>query len=472
MQSIAALAAITVAFFAVSLLFPALQALAGGEWRVLEVFLVLALSYGFLAGVAIMALAPRIRRLNRAGVFLAGVSMWVALCLVAALPFILVEGQTPIAALFEAVSAAVTLGVTAKPVAEISATMALYRGILAWQGGLLTLLLAVYILGRYEVGGTPNLHLRYVLHSFENGDPRLVQTFFEVFIPYVVLTFMCTALLVTTQVTPLDSINIALNIVSTNGYLPIQTGATILNNVAGELILIVFMLIGATSIIWQRALINRRWSHAFEQREATSYFVFILFVAGVAIVAALGDMDAGGSMGGTVLNSLFDTVSVMTTTGITHDQRFGIGLPFELVLAVGLVGGCAYSTSGGLRVYRLALMLRHSANEIKALVYPNLMLPGAVAHSAEMQRRSKAVWSASFLGLMTLVVSAIIFSLHGIALEQALGLAVGTFSSTGNLVAQALDAPSDGLLGIVALFALAARIELLVLLAALQHSRW
>lgn len=177
-------------------------------------------------------------------------------------------------------------------------------------------------------------------------------------------------------------------------------------------------------------------------------------------------------MGGVVFNALFDTVSVMTTTGITHDQRFGIGLPFELVLAVGLVGGCAYSTSGGLKVFRLALMLRHSANEIRALVYPNLMLPGAVAHNAEMLRRSKAIWSASFLGLMTLVASAIIFSLHNIELAQALGLAVGTFSSTGNLVAQALDAPSDGLLGMVAFFALAARIELLVVLAALQRSSW
>lgn len=472
MHSIAALAAATIAFFSLSLVFPALLAWTRGEWAVLEVFLVLGVAYGFLSGVTIMALSPKLRRLNRSGVFVASVGMWVTLSLVASLPFVLVEGQSLVASLFEAVSAAVTLGVTAKPVADISATMALYRGLVAWQGGLLTLLMAVYVLGRYEVGGTPNLHLRYVLHSFEDGDPRLLQTFFEVFVPYMAITLVCMAALVVARVTPMDSVNVAINIVATNGFLPVQTGATILNNLAGEIIVMVFMLLGATSIIWQRSLITRRWAHAMEQREAATFFMFVGAVALLAVVAALGDRTNGLSLGGAILNSVFDTVSVMTTTGITHHQRFGIGLPFELVLAVALVGGSAYSTAGGLRVFRLSLMLHHASNEIRGLVYPHVVLPGSVSSSPEILRQSKAVWSASFLGLLTLVVSAIVFSLYGISLAKVLGLAVGTFSSTGNLVTQALDSPPDGLLAWIAFFALAARIELLVVLAAIQRGKW
>ncbi len=473
MPSIAALASAVVAFFAVAILVPAATALIHGEWLALEAFVLLAIAYGFLSSMMIMALAPRLRRLNRAGVFSATIAMWLALCVAALPPFMLIEHQTPARAVFEAVSAATTLGVTFRPHAEISASMAIYRGVVAWQGGLLTLLLAVYVLGRYAVGGTPNRHLRNILHSFQEGDPRIVQTFIEVFVPYSALTLLCTAALVISRVQPEDAFSLALNIVSTNGFIPLQTGATALNNIAGEIILLVFMVIGATSIIWHRALVNRRWQLARSHTEIPAYLLLMTLIAAVAASTAFVAPAALFGPGEAAFNAIFDTVSIMTTTGITHDHRVGIGLPFELILGLAFVGGCSYSTSGGIKVFRLNAMLHHTGNEIRKLIYPHIVQAHSVEEDPATRNDVRAIWSAFYLALITIVVATLVFALNGYGLDQSLSLAVGAFSATANVVSNASGAePSDGAVLALAVTGFLARVELLVALAAVTRDSW
>jgi len=476
MPSIIALAAAIFAFFATAMLIPLAAGTIYGEWRAVEGFAAISVSYGFLSTIIIMTLAPRLRRLSRAGVFTATVTMWFSLVFAAIPAFMLIENAGPVEAIFEAVSAATTLGTTLRPVAEMSSTMILYRGLVAWQGGLLTLLLAVYVLGRYEIGGTPNRHLRYILHSFQSGDPRVVQTFFEVFVPYLALTLMCAAALVIARTNPADALNVALNITSTNGFLPLNTGASVLNNAAGEIVLMVFMLLAATSIIWHRTLSNRRWRQAAEQSEMSAYLGFVAAIVLIGIFVSLIAPQEDLSGTESVLGVAFDLVSVMTTTGITHDPRFGIGLPFELILVLALVGGCSYSTAGGIKMFRLVAMLHHSANEIRRLVFPHIVLAHSVDLDPVEKRNSSAVWGAFYVSLVTIVLATIILSLQGIDLAAGLGIAVGTFSSTGNLVSQSLAAsgqqdPSRIVMLSIAILGVVSRIEIVVLLAAIVRTR-
>lgn len=473
MPTVLALAAAVVAFFALALLLPAAAAAISRDWRALEALLLVAAAYGFFASISIMTLMPKLRRLSRAGVFSSTVSMWIALVLAAVPPFLLIENLSLTQAVFEATSAATTLGVSFRPLAQTSDTMAFYRGMVAWQGGLLTLILAVYVLGRYEVGGTPNRHLRYILHSLQSGDPRIVQTFFEVFVPYLALTLICAATLVISRTDPADAINMAINVIATNGYVSVQTGSTTLNNMGGELVLLIFMLIGATSIVWHRALLSRRWMQA---REQTEMYVFLITVTVICAVVSLINLLVPVEQYSTwasVFNGVFDVVSIMTTTGITHDPRFGVRLPFELILAIAFVGGCSYSTSGGFKVFRLNAMLNHSANEIHRLIYPHVVLSNSFEGDSVAREINRAIWSAFFVAILTLVVATLLFSAQGVSFTSSLGLAVGAFSSTANIVRQSIDGPPpDGVLLTVSAVALAARIEMLVLLAAFGRHRW
>lgn len=477
MPTIAALGVSVFAFFAAALVVPLAIAVISADWLAFEAFLVIGVVYGFLATLAAMALSPRIRRLNRTGMFSASITMWCALVLAAMPPFIVLEHQSLSTAFFEAASAAVTLGVTPRPLSTITATMASYRSMLAWQGGLLTLLLAVYVLGRSEVGGTANQHLRLVLHSSSSGTQRLRETFLEVFIPYTGMTLLCALLLMWTQVSPQNSINLALSMISTSGFVPFETGASVLQNLAGEAIMLLFMVIGATSILWHRAIMTRKWRLAAEQVEAVWFLIAILIFSAIAVLLASAK---GGEDADTLQRSftgIFDVISIMTTTGITHDQRTGIALPVELVFGLAIVGGCAFSTSGGIKFFRFGSMLHHSANELKLLVYPHAILVGSVNATPKDFARAKAVWSTLFLSVLVIVAATLMFSLMDFELHRSLGLAIGAFSSTGNLVMSSLATqtgapPSELALALLAIVSIIARIELLVVLAIFGRSKW
>ena len=262
-----------------------------------------------------------------------------------------------------------------------------------------------------------------------------------------------------------------MSMLSTNGFMPHTSGASVLNNTVAELIMMVFMIVGATSIVWHRMLMERKWTLAREQSEG---MLFITLAMALIAVTALGSFFVPTSQfaaGRQAFTFAFDAISIFTTTGITHDRSVGIGLPFELVLLIAFVGGCSYSTAGGIKVFRIGTMLQHLGNELNRLVYPNALLRDDVQYSEHPRQIAKAVWSAFFLAMLTLTIGILLFALQGAELPYAMALASGSFSQVGNIVNGGLAAfpagevPDTALLTIAALSAVA-RIEILVVLAA------
>ncbi|WP_404404040.1 potassium transporter TrkG [Pelagibacterium halotolerans] len=477
MPTIGIFAAGVFAIFALGLVVPATAAILEGNWRTFEALALTMTGYAFLSAITTFALWPRRRRLNRAGVFSSTIAIWLALVVAATPVFILVEGHSLARGFFEAASASVTLGVTLRPVEDISIAMGFYRGMTAWIGGLLTLLLAVYILGPYEVGGTPSGNLRLVQHARTEIDPQVFQTMKSVVVPYASLTALCALLLILFRVPPRDALIVAMSLLSTNGFVPHQTGASVLNNAGGEIVMMIFMIIGATSIIWQKMLRERRWTGARDHEEGMLFLITMAIFVALAVLGALVVSEQGNGAGRRAFTYAFDAISTMTTTGITHDKRVGVGLPFELVLLVVFIGGCSYSTAGGVKIFRLGTMLRHLGNELNRLVYPNAMLRDDVQYDPKPRAIAKSVWSAFFLAVLAITIGILLFAAQGVALPGAMALATGSFSQVGNIVTSALPGLSvgavpDATLLTIAGLAIIARIEILVVLAALTGNRW
>jgi len=448
-----------------------------GDWRAVEAFALLSIAYATLAYFAFQVTSSTARQARRAGVFTGAIVMWLTLVVAAMPAFMILENAIVPVAFFEASSAATTLGSSLTPVSEMSLAMIVYRSVTAWLGGLLTLMLAVYVLGRYAVGGTPNRDLRFVLRGATHGDQRLMQTFIGVSFPYMALTLVAAASLALARVEPSQAMIGALNILSTNGFVGWQTSGTLFNNRLAEFVAMIFMLLGASSIIWQRVLIARRLRQTQDQGETGAFWIFAVLAIAAGIALSMIQNPVSDRYVDNFLNRAFDVVSILTTTGITHDTRTGIGLPVVFVLALALVGGCSYSTAGGMKFFRLRAMMRHSKNEILRLVYPNQILPGSVDASIANFSQAKATWSAFYSALIFIVLISILFALLGHDFISALTLAVGSFSSIGNLVSESLfSAGGQGVpalsLVTIGLTGIAGRVELLVILAALSRKRW
>jgi len=447
------------------------------DWPAVEAFALLSIGYATLAYFTFQIAPARSRHTNPAGVFSAAIIIWATLVLAAMPAFMIVEKSDLALAFFEASSAATTLGSSLKPVSSMSMSMIVYRSATAWSGGLLTLMLAVYVLGRYAVGGTPNRDLRFVLHGVSHGDQRLFQTFVEVGIPYGAITLIAAGSLVLARVEPAHALIGALNIMSTNGFVGWQTQGSLFNNKPAEILVMVFMMIAASSIIWQKAIVGNRLRQTRDQGETGAFWLFALAAIVVGIAFSTQVYPLSGRFADDVLNRGFDIVSILTTTGISNNTYVGISLPVIFVLALALVGGCSYSTAGGLKFFRLRSMMRHSRNEILRLVYPSQILPGSVDASTANFEQAKATWSAFISALIFILLITIIFASLGHDFIAALNLSVGSFSSVGNLVSNnLLIAGGQGTpvltLITVGLTAMAGRIELLVILAAISRNRW
>ena len=463
--------------FALSLVLPLFVALVEGNWRALEAIFLVGIAYGFLSAVTILSLSRRARTLNRAGVFMAAITVWLSLIAAAVPLFMLVEGQRLIPAIFEASSAAVTLGATLRPPADLSPSMAFFRATVAWVGGLTTLTLAVYVLGPYRVGGIPNANLRQVQHARTEHDPRILLTLQSIAVPYLTLTIICAVLLVIVRVPADDAIVVAMSMLSTNGFVPPGSTTSVLDNRLAEVVMMVFMLIGATSIIWHRLLIGRAGEGSREHQEGMRYLAAIGALAGLAILASIFAPPTGRQGFESAFNYVFDMISIATTTGVTHDQRLGVFLPFEAILIIVFIGGCSYSTAGGIKAFRLLTMLKHVGNELDRLGYPSAILRDDVQYDTQQRIIAKSVWSTFFLGVLALTMALMIFAAQGHSLPAAMAIAAGAFSQVGNLVDSAIPGLSQGvasdatLLTISAVAAIA-RIEILVVLAAITGNRW
>lgn len=472
MATIGKLAAGVLCLFAFGLLLPLTVAVLDGDRRTAETLLLVMMAQCFLSSIGLTALNRLQQRPDRMGVFRAGAVLWVVLVAAAAPAFMLAEGQTFVAALFEATSAVTSMGLTVRPPEDIVPAMAFYRASVAWMGGFAALGCAVYILAPYRVGGTPDTHLRLIQHA-RTDEPRLSATFRAVALPYAGLTAACALLLLILRVSPQDALIAAMSTLATNGFMPATDGDSVLGNRAAEVVLMVFMVAGATSIVWHRMLLVRR---GFPSRERSEAVLFLLAVVAFGTLAAIGTVMQNG-YGDQVFSAMFDAVSIITTTGITHDPKAGIALPFELILLVVFIGGCSLSTAGGLKVFRLVTMLRLVNNELTRLVHPSAVLHEDAAYDPAQREIAKAVWSAFFLAILTLTVALLAFAIQGYMLPEAFALATGAFSQVGNLVAfglegQELAAASDATLLTIAALATIARIEILVLLAAFAGNRW
>ncbi|MGJ8528300.1 potassium transporter TrkG [Maritalea sp.] len=470
MPTILSICSLILAGFAFCLCAPFGVAVIGQNEAMIEGFALLIIAYLFFSAIILLSFNGQDRKLSRGRIFVMSLCCWLTLASAATLPFILLEGMSLHRAWFEAVSATTSLGTTSVSVDMISTPMKTYRAVTAWFGGFLTLALIVYVLSPYRVGGVPNRDLRFVLHGTGAGGPRLLRTLGEIAVPYATLTLTCMLLLFAQGVRPLDAVLASTAAMSTNGFLPTASGGSIFNNFTAEITLIVFMIIGGTSIIWHRMIVTRRFELLMREHRESFAVVFLILGLGMLLSIVNGAADEGSFE---FLRHIFDVASIMTTTGITHNPNAGISVPLLLSFMLAMGGATTFSTSGGIKLYRLGVMMSNSLAEARQLVFPNAIMANRFTDGLFGARAIKAIWSYFFLFILTLSVGIFGFTILGMPFESALSTGIGSINSVANLVDSSyIQGEGGAAIGLWASgLALAGRIEILVFFAAFADFR-
>jgi trk system potassium uptake protein TrkH len=267
-----------------------------------------------------------------------------------------------------------------------------------------------------------------------------------------------------------------LSALSTGGYMPRSGGIAVYDSGAVPIVLVVFMLVGATSIIWQHHLIERRWSAALHRREN---FALIIAAVLLGLGAAAVLLRAGDDR--PIQHGLFLATSLVSTTGFEVAPGQLGRFPIAIVVLIIFIGGATFSTAGGIKLYRVGGMLVQSGRELNRLIYPHGVRPARIGGEPYDIQRMKAIWSAFALWIGAIfVVSAAVAATHPdftgayvatlAALTNTGGVYPGGLAGSENWPDWAALAPSAKLT--LALAMIGGRLELVALLAFANLAYW
>lgn len=330
------------------------------------------------------------RELRKRDGFLIVVLCWSILCIVSALPFMLATNPQLdfVNALFESVSGLTTTGATIiTNLDELPRSILYYRNQLQLLGGMGIIILAVAILPMLGVGGMQLFKAEMTGVSKDNKlAPRITHTAKMLWGIYVALMLLCIAAYMLAGMEPFDAICVAFGTVSTGGYVPHDASIGFYNSRVIESISLVFMILGAINFsLHFMALRDKTVRNYFKDQECFIYIIY-LFLCWVLVSAvllwlsrgfALFQLNPFGQQGldnisDIILDSLFHVVSMATTTGFVSSNGFASWpsfVPF-FIFYLAIIGGCAGSTSGGLKMIRMLLLHKQGAHEVKQLIHP------------------------------------------------------------------------------------------------------
>jgi trk/ktr system potassium uptake protein len=334
--------------------------------------------------------------------------IWLLIAVFGALPYVLAEPQlaNPFDALFESMSGFSTTGSTAVPdIAALSRSMAMWRQITAWIGGVGIIVLVLAVLPRLRVGG------RQALFKAEAAGPELplattiretAQRFVVLYVAITALEIAVLSLLGWTGVDPrmnfYNAVAHAFATVATAGFSP-EPRSMELFAPASQWAVVVFMLVAGTNFALLYVGIVARTPGVFRRDEEFRVGLVLFTVASLLVIVGLLSEDILDG-GAAVRHGVFNSVSMMTTTGFASAD-FNLWTPLTVLVLFGvtLLGASAGSTSGSIKLIRHVVIAKMLRREIDQTLHPGVVVPLRVNGAVVDERALRAIIVFVFLYL-------------------------------------------------------------------------
>jgi len=382
---------LAIAILAAAMLVPAAYAFAIGAYDASLGFGVAALITAFVGVALFVATRGRMRPVTRIQTVAFALIVWTVLPLFAAIPFAAAPmNLTLMSAVFEAVSAFTTTGVTSFPLENYPSPYIFWFALLQWLGGFLTLLTVFTIIAPSGLCGSLT---QVAIRGIDSDDfvQTLKTTLIALMPAYGLFTLLCLLLLWAAGIPFFDALCLALSTLSTGGFVPRVEGLAYYSNSTAEIILMIFMIVGATSALTHRNLLVSRRLIAYENRESGHVIGVCLMVG--ALISLWLFFTGSDDFLSVIRQGFFTAISLVTTTGYQITAPGEAVAPYGLIIAVVFTGGATFSTAGGMKLYRLALITKQSLRELTRILHPHgISSMRAVGREYDIQIM-KSIWA-------------------------------------------------------------------------------
>ncbi len=420
---------------------------------------------------------------------------WILFSLFGMLPFLLsgsIDNVTD--AFFETISGFTTTGSTIlKNVDEQTHGILFWRAVMQWLGGLGIVVFTLAFIPTVTKGSkkvslfaaeAPGM-------SVEKLSPSMHVTSRILWTIYIFMTLFCAILYSLGPMSLFDAVCHAFTTISTGGYSTHQASIAYFQSSYIEYVSAVFMFVSAVNFSMFYFLVSGRWDLIRKNEEVRWYVVSVV----VMTLVFMGMFWLAPHLRGVTeqqlasypkgerdlfRTSLFHVVSMLSNTGFSaRNANYDLwGMLFVIpTLLMQIVGGCAGSASGGVKMVRVIVVWKFIKNAIKELIHPTGIYSVKVSGQRVDETTVRRVCSFFSWFLLLLVVNVLVLTLSGLSLEDA-GIAFLTsFSNLG--LGSGATGPGASLadLPVVAKWMLSVnmlfgRLEIITLLLVFFRSTW
>jgi trk system potassium uptake protein TrkH len=337
-------------------------------------------------------------------------------------------------AVFESMSGLTTTGATVLTgLDDMPKSILYYRQQLQWLGGMGIIVLAVAVLPMLGVGGM-QLYRAETPGPIKDTKltPRITETAKALWYVYLAFTTACALGYLAAGMGWFDALCHAFSTVAIGGFSTHDMSIGYFQSTAVDLVAIVFMFAAGINFslhfyAWRYVSIR----HYGTDTEFRAYAT-ILVALSVAVIGGLYYNRSYTELGDTVINGLFQAVSIATTTGFTTADysNWPAAIPVALIFA-SFVGGCAGSTAGGIKVIRCLLIYKQGVREIRRLVHPSAEIPVKLGKNAVQPRIVDAVWGFFSVYIVVFVVLMLAMMAAGLDQVTAFSAIAATLNNLG-----------------------------------------
>ena len=373
-----------------------------------------------LVGVVGLILTRNINNeLSQKDGFVIIVMFWVVLSFAGSIPFYL-SGMSIIDSFFESMSGITTTGATViSNIDALPESILFYRQMLQWMGGMGLIVLAIAVMPLLGIGGGQIYKTEIPGAMGEQRlTPRIKETAQALWSIYLGLTIVCALLYYLGGMSPFDAVSHAMSTVAIGGFSTHNESIGYFNSTTIEIICIVFMLLSAFSFTLHYFAIYRRKPLKYFYDPEFRFFFSILL--SVLLVSFLINLLSNYENGPSYKEIIFHSVSMITTTGFSISDTSDWPLSISFLLLIGaFIGACSGSVGGGVKSWRVMIMLNHAYSNIMKIIHPNSVISLKIGSRSVDDEVATSVWGFFSIYVISFMILLLAVLTSGLDLESA-----------------------------------------------------
>lgn len=362
---------------------------------------------------------------------------WVAMAIFGTLPYLL-SGSIPTlsSAFFETMSGLSTTGATVLDnIEELPHGILFWRSMTQWIGGMGIIVLTIAILPLLGIGGMELFVAEAPGPTKDKIHPRIKETAKRLWVIYLFLTIIETVVLMCCGMNFFDAINHALTTNSTGGFSTKQGSIEAFNSPLIEAVIVVFMFLAGTNFTLLYFGFKGKFTK-FWKNDEFKWYVGAILILIIILTPVVNSETSEGVLHAFRVTS-FQVVSTITTTGYASADFTTWGSLATFIFFLLLFSGAsAGSTSGGVKIVRIVVLMKNGFLEFKKRLHPNAVIPVYLNKKVVPSHIIYNLLAFIFLYLFVFVLGSIIMTGLGENFEVAISSVATSLGNVGPGIAE------------------------------------